>query len=87
MKNNINVSQKEILSFKEAMTYLDVSKSFLYKATSNRTIRFSKPNGGKIYFLKKDLDAWMLQNIQESVSDKMSFLEQSLNDRGNGKLK
>jgi excisionase family DNA binding protein len=61
-------SQKEILSFKEALGYLDVSKSFLYKQTSQRAIRYFKPNGGKIYFKKTDLDGWMLQNENKSVA-------------------
>ncbi len=60
------VSQKEILSFREALVYLDVSESFLYKLTSKRAIEFAKPNGGKIYFKKKDLDNWMLQNVTKS---------------------
>lgn len=60
-------SQKEILSFKEALGYLDVSKSFLYKQTSQRAIRYFKPNGGKIYFKKTDLDSWMLQNENKSI--------------------
>lgn len=86
MNNYKTISNKEILSFKEAMAYLDVSKSFLYKATSRKKIRFSKPNGGKLYFRKEDLDRWMTQNTQESVEDKMSFLEQSLNKGKHGKL-
>lgn len=69
------ISNKEILSFKEACAYLDVSESFLYKATSKRTIRFSKPNGGKIYFQRRDLNKWMMQNTQESVQDRMDELD------------
>lgn len=60
------IFQKEILSFKEALVYLDVSESFLYKLTSKRAVEFTKPNGGKIYFKKKDLDDWMLQNASKS---------------------
>ncbi len=58
--------EKEILSFKEALVYLDVSPSLLYKLTSQRTITYFKPNGGKIYFKKTDLDSWMLQNENKS---------------------
>lgn len=54
--------KKEILSLNEAVEYLNVSKSLLYKLTSDRKISFSKPNGGKIYFKKSELDAWMLSN-------------------------
>lgn len=56
------IAHKEILSFREALLYLDISESTLYKLTSKRQIEFSKPNGGKIYFRKADLDNWILQN-------------------------
>jgi excisionase family DNA binding protein len=62
-----NMQQKEILSFREALVYLDVSESLLYKLTSNRAITFSKPNGGKLYFKKSDLDNWMTQNELKSI--------------------
>ena len=61
-----NIANKEILSFREALVYLDVSKSNLYKLTSKKEIQFTKPNNGKLYFKKVDLDEWMLQN--ESVT-------------------
>lgn len=77
--------QKDILSFREALGYLDVSKSFLYKLTSDRGIRFSKPNGGKIYFRKIDLDNFMLSNKQKS---KLEVEEEILTKiRQNGKPK
>lgn len=60
---------KDILSFKEATQYLDLSESSLYKLTSESKISFSKPNGGKLYFKKSDLDNWMLQNENKSVQD------------------
>lgn len=56
---------KEVMSFNEAASYLDVSKSLLYKLTSSRKIRFYKPNRGKLYFKRIDLDNWMLQNEQK----------------------
>jgi excisionase family DNA binding protein len=58
---------KEILSFREALIYLDVSQSLLYKLTSNKAITHSKPNGGKLYFKKSDLDKWMIQNESKSL--------------------
>ncbi|WP_127139940.1 helix-turn-helix domain-containing protein [Flagellimonas marinaquae] len=61
------MAQKEILSFREALQYMDVSQSFLYKLTSKKAIEFTKPNGGKIYFRKSDLDNWMLQNESGSA--------------------
>lgn len=62
-----NFVGKEILSFQEAIQYLDLSESSLYKLTSDSKITFFKPNGGKLYFKKTDLDNWMLQNESKSV--------------------
>lgn len=59
---------KEIISFQEATQYLDISESSLYKMTSENRITFYKPNNGKIYFKKTDLDNWMLQNEVRSIS-------------------
>lgn len=58
---------KSILTFKEAVEYIGVSDSFLYKLTSSKRISFSKPTGKLIYFRKEDLDKWMLQNRYESL--------------------
>jgi|SRR5690554_163004 len=63
------IANKEILSFREALVYLDVSESFLYKMTSNRGISFTKPNNGKLYFKRSDLDKWMLSNECKSKSE------------------
>lgn len=77
------IAQKENLSFKEALLYLDVSKSFLYKLTSTRGINFTKPNGGKIYFKKSELEKWMSQNESKSmkvVEDELSaYLQNNQN--------
>ncbi|AZA82134.1 DNA-binding protein [Chryseobacterium lactis] len=70
--------EKKILSFKEAVLFMDVSKSLLYKLTSEGRINFFKPNNGKVYFRKEDLENWMMQNevksitsLEESIIDKM----------------
>ena len=56
-KSLLNMQHKEnITSFREALNYLDLSDSLLYKLTSSRAITFFKPNGGKLYFKKSDLD-------------------------------
>jgi len=71
-----NLQKKEIFSFKETLIYLDISKSLLYKLTSSRAITFSKPNGGKLYFKKSDLDNWMTQNELKSIR----VLQEELNN-------
>jgi len=80
-----SMHQKEILSTKEALVYLDVSASFLYKMTSNRAITFSKPNGGKLYFKKSDLDDWMTQNELKSTQVLEEEINNYLKNRGDAK--
>ena len=63
------IAYKEILSFREALIYLDISKSMLYKLTSKKAIRYAKPNNGRLFFKKSDLDNWMMQNQSESIND------------------
>ena len=91
MKSNENllrlqeIACKKTLSFKDALIYLDCSKSFLYKLTSKAAINFTKPNNGKIYFKKKDLDDWMLQNPRLSVSGLEKQINNFLNKRSDEK--
>lgn len=77
------ISHKEILSFQEAIMYMDVSASFLYKMTSKKAIDFTKPNGGKIYFKKTDLDKWMLRNESKSVDTLENEIINNLNKKTN----
>ena len=87
-KESINrvkiIAHKEILSFKEALIYLDVSESFLYKLTSKKAIEFTKPNGGKIYFRKSVLDNWMLKNDCKSSGVLENEIFNHLNKNNNG---
>lgn len=63
------IAFKEILSFREALLYIDISSSLLYKLVSKKAIRYTKPNNGRLYFKKADLDNWMMQNQSESIND------------------
>lgn len=53
---------KEILTFDEACMFMGVTRSHLYKLTSNRKLAHHKPNGKMIYFKRDDLTSWLLQN-------------------------
>jgi excisionase family DNA binding protein len=48
------------MSLDEAAAYLRVSRSYLYRLTSRSQIPHYKPGGKRIYFLKTDLDKWIL---------------------------
>ena len=53
---------KNVLSFDEASTFLNLSKSYLYKLTSGNLIPHYKPQGKMLYFEKSELEAWLRQN-------------------------
>ena len=60
----IVTASKDLLSLDEASEYLTISKSDLYKKTSQKIIQFYKP-GKHIYFKKSDLDNFILANPQK----------------------
>lgn len=63
------VGQKEVLTFKEACDYTGISRSYLYKLTSSGKIPHSKPNGKMLFFEKRKLVEWLLQNKRKSQHD------------------
>ena len=62
-------TQKKVLNFDEVCDYTGISKSYLYKLTSQNKIPFSKPNGKVIFFDKEELDKWLLLNKQKTVME------------------
>lgn len=56
------LSQKNVLTFDEAATYMGISKSHLYKMTMQGSISFYKPRGKMIYFDRGELEKYLLQN-------------------------
>ncbi len=75
------------LTTSEACDYIKVSKSSLYKMTSKGKIAFTKPNGGKIYFKKEDLDNWLLSNKSGNIEALESKILNHLKKNKNGKKK
>ncbi len=56
------LTQKEILTFDEASRYTGISKSWLYKLTSQKQIPHYKPSGKLCFFDRAELDSWIKQN-------------------------
>jgi excisionase family DNA binding protein len=63
------VGSKEVLTFDEASDYTGISRSYLYKLTASGKIPHSKPNGKMLFFEKKKLVDWLLQNKRKSQED------------------
>ncbi|WP_166967276.1 helix-turn-helix domain-containing protein [Yeosuana marina] len=63
------IGSKEVLTFDEASDYTGISRSYLYKLTASGKIPHSKPNGKMLFFEKKKLVDWLLQNKRRSQQE------------------
>lgn len=64
-----SLNSKEILSLEEAAIYMGLSKSHLYKLTSQCIVPFYKPNGKMVYFRRSELEAWILRNRNAPICE------------------
>lgn len=76
MNENIDT----FLSVKQAVSFLGISKSTLYKLTSSKQINFYKPKG-KIFFKKDDLINYITQ--ESSLKNEDSSNQLKINQNGN----
>lgn len=53
------MTEKTYMNFDEAAEYLGVAKTSLYNKCYRKQIPHYKPSGGKLYFLRSELDAWI----------------------------
>ena len=66
-----SIWNKEVLTFLEAKWYTGLSASCLYKKTSAGQIPHYKPTGKQIFFNRRQLETWLMQN-RVSTSDELS---------------
>jgi len=73
---------KDILNVEELSDYTGFSKSSIYKLVHKSQIPYSKPNGKLLFFDRKKIDDWLLQNSHKSTSDlQHEALEYTLKNR------
>ena len=76
MKNdNGTITITEVLNLNQAAEYVSLSKSAIYKKTSERNIPHFK-KGKKLYFKRSELDHW-LTSMKISTKDE---IDQAAND-------
>ena len=66
-------TQPKPLTFKEAAEFLDFSRSYLYRLTSQGRIPCYKPEGKRVYFDRAELVNWLKRNRirpQEETEEK-----------------
>ena len=73
-----SLERKEVLNFREACTYLDLSESYLYKLTAGRKIPHFSPNNKKLFFKRSELEKWLLRNRRTPKDELESQAENHL---------
>lgn len=75
-----NILNKEILTLEEAAEFLQLSKSCIYKMTSNKEIPYYIPGGKKIYFRRTELESWVTTSRQTPIIEIHKEVEKHLHE-------
>ena len=57
-----NLENKEILTLDELVQYTGFSKGSIYQYVHRKKIAYTKPLGGKLFFIKKDIIDFLKSN-------------------------
>lgn len=74
-------STKVVINVDDLIDYTGYKRSYIYKLVLKNEIPFSKPNGKKLFFEKKEIDAWLLQNKSQSISQIEDKAQDYINSR------
>ena len=69
IESMLEMQKPKPMTFDAAAEYLGISKSHLYKLTSQGKIPHYKPYGRKIYFDKVSLDQWVYSKPVKGSAD------------------
>ena len=60
--NNIEKQAREILRVDDVAELIGSTRNGIYKLVFNRRIPHYKPTGGRLYFKRSEIEAWLLSN-------------------------
>ncbi len=70
IEKNTLLASKSVFNLEDLLQYTGLSKSFIYRLTSENKIPFYKLDQGKNLFFKRDeIDAWMTKNKRKSTDE------------------
>ncbi len=61
--------EKTVMNFEDLAAYTGLSKSYLYKLTSQNILPHSKPFGKCLFFEKELIDKFLLSNRAATVNE------------------
>ena len=62
IERNTLLAAKNVLTIDDVVLLTGISKSSIYRLTSQKKMPFYKPNGGYIYFDRKEIEEWQKKN-------------------------
>jgi len=71
IERNTLLAAKNVLTIDDVALLTGISKSSIYRLTSEKKIPFYKPNGGYIYFDRQEIENW-LRNNRVSTTDEIN---------------
>lgn len=63
------IGAKNVLNIREAAFILDMTVQAVRQKVREHEIAAYKPNVNRLYFLKEDLERWMLQNRSKTMEE------------------
>ena len=58
---------KTRFTFNEAVEFTGISRNYLYRLTARKAIKHYKPSGRKIFFMREDLEKFLMQGVVPTV--------------------
>ena len=60
----MDITQKNVLNFQEAVEYTGFSASYLYKLTAQQKVPCYRPYGKMIFFRREELEKFLTTNAK-----------------------
>ncbi|MCO6496492.1 MAG: helix-turn-helix domain-containing protein [Chitinophagaceae bacterium] len=68
-KVNFSDTERVVLTIDDLVEYTGWSKSYIYKKTSDGTLKYSKPLGKTIFFSKEWIDNFLLSASNRPIAE------------------
>jgi hypothetical protein len=63
------MEQKQVLNIDDLQAYTGWSKSYIYKKTSDGTLKYSKPLGKTLFFSKDWIESFLMSNTTSTAEE------------------
>lgn len=87
LKAKHGTSARDVLAFSEACEYLGVKATSLRTKMHKHELPYYKPNGGKVYFRRDDLNKFLLKGRVDSQAEIEQMAEAHIAQMKSNKLK